>query len=129
MSQGHPGNTMGSFVSRAIGDRYVSIAQLAQSGRSLVPAGYEYREIGFEAKAKHLENIVGPDTGLDMRALGPGNLAWTCTSLEHHVMWLGGGPTLRLRMFGRPLRPNAAFDMLVLCSARQLPSSSPKVPR
>ncbi len=116
MNGGNGDNTMGHFLSRHLGHRYVSIAQLSRRGTaSLDSRNGGTRESNFAAKPGYLERLVGDaDMGVDLRDLVPGNPAWACAMMEHRMMWLGGYHVPGLTNGGQPIVPGASFDVLVI---------------
>ena len=125
---GNSANTMGSVLSRWLGERYVSIGQLSTGGRAMVDlrAAGRRREVSLPTRPGSFEALVGTaDIAVDLRDLSPDNLAWQCVMVEHHVMWLGGPSAPSRTRGGQRIVPGANFDILVVLgetsSARQTP--------
>lgn len=123
---GNGDNTMGHFLSRHLGHRYVSIAQLSRRGTaSLDSRNGGTRESNFVAKPGYLERLVGDaDMGVDLRDLVPGSPAWACAMIEHRMMWLGGYHAPGLTNSGQPIVPGASFDVLVVMTETSVAKSA-----
>lgn len=117
VNAGNGDNTMGSFLSRSLGARYVSVAQLSVAGTAVVERSTKdgTRDSTFETPPDFFERLVGEvDMGVDLRNLTPGNSAWRCAMSEHRMMWLGGKHAPSLTRAGQRIVPGADFDILVL---------------